>query len=79
MQPPTTAPEKEDIAEKEKDEDIVAISDTERGDDGVGKISHDEATAETTETARVIDKTAERHLCQKFDFRLLPVLAVMCK
>ncbi|KAH8882622.1 MFS general substrate transporter [Thozetella sp. PMI_491] len=29
------------------------------------------------ETARVLDHTAERALCRKFDFRLLPVLAVM--
>ncbi len=31
------------------------------------------------ETARVLDHAAERALCRKFDFRLLPVLAVMCK
>jgi hypothetical protein len=30
------------------------------------------------ETARVVDHEAERALCRKFDFRLLPVLAVMC-
>lgn len=29
------------------------------------------------ETAHVIDVAAERALCRKFDFRLLPVLAVM--
>ncbi|KAK7911194.1 permease of the major facilitator superfamily [Apiospora marii] len=29
------------------------------------------------ETARVVDAQAERALCRKFDFRLLPVLAVM--
>jgi hypothetical protein len=29
------------------------------------------------ETAQVIDGAAERALCRKFDFRLLPVLAVM--
>jgi hypothetical protein len=28
--------------------------------------------------ARVIDHKAERALCRKFDFRLLPVLAFMC-
>ena len=31
------------------------------------------------ETARVLDKAAERRLCFKFDVRLLPVLALMCK
>lgn len=31
------------------------------------------------ETARVLDHSAERALCRKFDFRLLPVLAVMCR
>lgn len=30
------------------------------------------------ETARVLDKAAERRLCFKFDVRLLPVLALMC-
>jgi hypothetical protein len=31
------------------------------------------------DTARVIDHQAERKLCRKFDVRILPVLAVMCK
>ena len=31
------------------------------------------------ETARVVDHIAERQLCRKFDVRLMPVLAVMCK
>lgn len=30
------------------------------------------------ETARVLDHEAERALCRKFDFRLLPILAFMC-
>jgi hypothetical protein len=30
------------------------------------------------ETARVVDHEAERALCRKFDFRLLPILAFMC-
>lgn len=30
-------------------------------------------------TARVLDHPAERSLCFKFDIRILPVLAVMCK
>lgn len=29
------------------------------------------------ETAHVIDRAAERALCRKFDFRLLPMLAIM--
>ena len=31
------------------------------------------------ETARVLDKAAERRLCLKFDIRLMPVLAIMCR
>ena len=31
------------------------------------------------ETAHVLDHQAERALCRKFDVRLMPVLAVMCK
>lgn len=34
---------------------------------------------DTAETAHVLDKAAERRLCFKFDVRLMPVLAVMCK
>lgn len=30
-------------------------------------------------TARVVDHEAERKLCFKFDIRLMPVLAIMCK
>lgn len=30
-------------------------------------------------TAHVLDKAAERRLCFKFDVRLMPVLALMCK
>ena len=36
-----------------------------------------ESQLDTSETAYVIDHHAERSLCRKFDFRLLPVLAVM--
>ena len=35
--------------------------------------------AAQAETARVLDKVAERRLCFKFDVRLMPVLAIMCK
>lgn len=30
-------------------------------------------------TARVVDHHAEQALCRKFDYRLLPVLAIMCR
>lgn len=38
-----------------------------------------EKPAAQAETARVLDKAAERRLCLKFDVRLMPVLALMCK
>lgn len=31
------------------------------------------------ETARVLDHDAEVKLCRKFDIRILPFLAIMCK
>lgn len=31
------------------------------------------------DVARVVDHRAERALARKFDFRLLPVLALMCR
>lgn len=31
------------------------------------------------ETARVLDHQAEVKLCRKFDMRILPILALMCK
>lgn len=31
------------------------------------------------EVTRVVDHKAERRLCRKFDYRLLPILAVMCE
>lgn len=56
-------------------------------------VSHDEATGDVNseagpptkiidlpgDTARVLDHEAERKLCFKFDIRILPILAVMCK
>jgi hypothetical protein len=35
------------------------------------------AAAFSDETVQVVDKDAEKKLCRKFDFRLLPVLAIM--
>jgi hypothetical protein len=31
------------------------------------------------DVTRVVDHKAERRLCRKFDYRLLPILAVMCE
>jgi hypothetical protein len=31
------------------------------------------------EVTRVVDHKAERRLCRRFDFRLLPILAIMCR
>lgn len=42
-------------------------------DEGVPK------AADQAHTAHVLDKVAERRLCFKFDVRLMPVLAIMCK
>ncbi len=45
-------------------------------------LSHDndpKQLASTEEIARVIDHAAEKSLALKFDFRILPVLAVMCE
>lgn len=33
--------------------------------------------ASTEQTARILDPAAERALCRQFDYRLLPVLALM--
>jgi hypothetical protein len=38
-----------------------------------------ESTKPFAETARVLDHQAEQALCRNFDYRLLPVLALMCK
>jgi hypothetical protein len=31
------------------------------------------------DVTRVVDHKAERRLCRRFDIRLLPILAIMCK
>lgn len=51
---------------KEEKENVVM-------DEGVPK------AADQAHTAHVLDKVAERRLCFKFDVRLMPVLAIMCK
>lgn len=50
-----------------------------KGADGALAIrdSESQSDAVADETARVIDPAAERALCRKFDYRLLPVLAIM--
>jgi hypothetical protein len=61
------------------EKDLSSASDAEQGDlrDGPGAV--DTEKGEVAETARVIDHAAERRLCRKFDLRILPVLAIMCK
>lgn len=61
-----------DASKLEKDPN--AVSDTER--DGAGDVA---VSDEMADTARIVDHIAERQLCRKFDFRILPVLAVMCE
>lgn len=51
--------------------DIEVADDAESSANGEGGVVAD--------TARVQDHEAEVRLCRKFDLRLLPVLAVMCK
>ncbi|KAK0733213.1 MFS transporter [Lasiosphaeria miniovina] len=62
---------------KAREKEESAISDAERDTDAGGQAIHDEETAESAETARVVDRIAERQLCRRFDIRILPVLAVM--
>lgn len=62
----------------------VHISDNDSGKDAAnydakGDIESSSAGEIVEDTARVVDHKAERALCRKFDFRLLPVLAIMCK
>lgn len=45
----------------------------------LGQAESNRQAGAVTETARVVDRAAERSLCFKFDVRILPVLAVMCK
>ncbi|KAK3385226.1 major facilitator superfamily domain-containing protein [Podospora didyma] len=59
------------------DKDPSVNKDAERSDDGGDQAIRDEEADEVAETARVINRIAERQLCRKFDFRILPVLAVM--
>jgi hypothetical protein len=56
-----------------RDEKIIASA---PGPDNIG--DDENLKVDPIDTARVIDKTAERKLCLKFDVRLMPVLAIMC-
>lgn len=72
-----------------RDPAIPMASDT-KGSDAQDTLGIDASTAERfdpndlestkplAETARVLDHHAEQALCRKFDYRLLPVLALMC-
>lgn len=65
--------EKIAAADPSRDEKIVASAPDpdNAGDDENLKV-------DPMDTARVIDRAAERKLCLKFDVRLIPVLAIMC-
>ena len=41
--------------------------------------SHDSGPGVVEDVVRVVDHKAERALCRKFDYRLLPILAFMCE
>lgn len=41
--------------------------------------SHDSGAGVVEDVVRVVDHKAERALCRKFDYRLLPILAFMCE
>lgn len=56
----------------------ASVIDDEEQKDG-GFVDVDTTNADGEETAHVVDKIAERQLCRKFDLRLMPVLAIMCK
>ena len=61
---------KDDAASTEKTDVHVDVGDVE---------SSNGAAVVIADTARVLDHKAERKLCRKFDVRILPVLAIMCK
>lgn len=65
-----TAPDVENEAADSKTTRVVSTTNESTG------LGHKDSFAET---ARVIDHEAERALCRKFDFRLLPILAFMCR
>lgn len=47
--------------------------------DDANKLQSNGSTPKVVDEAtRVVDHKAERRLCRRFDFRLLPVLAIMC-
>lgn len=56
-------------------EDTTLSKDIDAGD--VESFSGEPGAA--PETARVLDHDAEVKLCRKFDIRILPFLAIMCK
>lgn len=62
-------------------EDDVSVAKSSMGGDKLGdaESARGGGDVDIGETARVVDTQAERALCRKFDFRLLPVLAVMVR
>lgn len=70
---------KEDGATRPGDDASVTKSSMIGGDKIADAESNRDGDVDIGETARVVDTQAERALCRKFDFRLLPVLAVMVR
>lgn len=50
-----------------------------RKDIDIGDVESFNGEPGVPETARVLDHDAEVKLCRKFDIRILPFLAIMCK
>jgi hypothetical protein len=67
-----------DTSGEEKQIHPPSQNDVEYNKDG-SNVNTPAQVGESEETARVVDHKAERALCRKFDYRLLPVLALMCK
>lgn len=47
--------------------------------DEAGKGNYGSAPGVVEDVADIVDHKAERALCRRFDFRILPMLAVMCE
>lgn len=62
---------------KHDEEDRVSKDETTF--EAVNKLENSSTEGGEEDTARVLDHKAERSLALKFDIRLMPVLAIMCK
>lgn len=60
-------------------DDATKIAEVGTMDDSDKMQGYGSAPGVVDEVAQVVDHKAERRLCRRFDSRLLPVLAVMCK